>query len=308
MKRIWMLLLAGAVTLSLAACGGAPASSGTSRPTGPADQQEELLDQEIPQNQTPETTPAGGPDLSAYTDHGEWQSGRMWVRKTESSWDGVQDFLGYIDTDGNLVGQWHPDDGVYYFDEAALEAFEAEPEMTAAWKEPGDFQGNYAVINCGDCTEVIDLQGNTVAKYAYYSVSTYVPKVFALEDDLQIHFYYPRTDRERLFMLRIENGTAEAVPVTENLWPYAPEEIRCIDKEFVYCDYNSIVDESFFFILDENGQTLTEGSLPGYEAVTIRSRSSGDAAAELVFLGEDGNRWCVEIDARGSWLGDPVAD
>ena len=319
MKKAFALLLAILLVVSQSACGrkstaaASNISSSVSRETAPGEslgqnETEEMLNQEVDWEYEQKVDqglndPAYGLDLSAYDDHGAWSSERMWVQKTENFWDSVKIYYGYIDTEGNLVGQWHEKGGI---DEAELDAFEEDPSALSQWTKPGDFQGNYAVVNCGDCTEVIDLQGNTVVKYAYYSVSSFEPKVFQIEDDLQVHFYYPRVDRDRLYMLVIESGQANAVPVTTNAWPYTPKSIKRIDGIFTYHEYNSVVDESFFFLLDEDGQLLAEGSLPGYEVIRVQPLADG-RGAEVVFIGADGNQWCVDVDVEGTWLGEPEA-
>ncbi len=321
MKKAFALFLSLMLVISLPACTGKPASApSVTFPDVSSYVSNEAQSSESAQNSDPEEMPnqevdweyeqkvdqgridpVYGLDLSEYDDHGAWSSERMWVQKTENSWDSVKTYYGYIDTQGSLVGQWHEKG---WIDEAQLDAFEEDPSTLSAWKMPSDFQGNYAVINCGDCSEVIDLQGNTVVKYAYYSVTSFEPKIFQMEDDLQIHFYYPRTDHDRLYMMVIESGTANTIPVTTNAWPYTPQSIKCIDGIFTYYDYNSVLDESFFFLLDENGQLLTEGSLQGYEVVLVWPLADG-TGAQVVFIGVDGNKWCVDVDAEGNWLGEP---
>ena len=68
-------------------------------------------------------------DLSMYSDHGEWSCGRIWVKKTEESWDSSNTYVGYLDENGNLVGEWH---------------------SVSAWPKPNDFANDFAFVGTGE--------------------------------------------------------------------------------------------------------------------------------------------------------------
>lgn len=320
MKRILYLFLALVMAIGLAACGSQPAEtdndsnkqndlSVATTDGSTVDYTEEMPNQEIDWEYEQKVDQGlidkeYGLDLSGYDEHGNWSSGRMWVKKTENSWDAVHTYYGYIDTEGNLVGQWHEVGGIYYMDKDSLDAFEKD-ETLAQWKKPADFDGDYAVVNCGDCTEVIDLQGNTVVKYTYYSVSSYEPKIFAITSTLQIHVYIPRTDRDNLHILRIDNGEVTDIAVTEDGSDYMPSYVRLRDSTFTYWFYNSILEESEFCTFDLDGNLLVQGTTK-YKVVNVYPANDGSKTAVLIFVGADTNEWYVEVDAEGNWLSEPA--
>ena len=98
-------------------------------------------------------------DLSAYEKHGNWSCGRIWVQKTDSTWDSSQTVCGYLDEKGQLVGRWHSID---------------------EWKYPMDYVNNYALVGIEAkfyaanlkpiiAMEVIDYNGNTIASLDVHS-------------------------------------------------------------------------------------------------------------------------------------------
>ena len=68
-------------------------------------------------------------DLSMYVEHGEWSCGRVWVKKTEESWDSSNTYVGYLDENGNLVGEWHP---------------------ASVWSRPNNFVNDFAFVGTGE--------------------------------------------------------------------------------------------------------------------------------------------------------------
>lgn len=90
------------------------------------------------------------PDLSEYDILGEWSDGKRMVHKTEGSYDYVEGSFAYIDTQGNILGEWHSD---------------------KEWLYPTDFCNDRALVYLGD-----DLGSNTPIcdhgydQKAYYSI------------------------------------------------------------------------------------------------------------------------------------------
>lgn len=97
-------LLSALMLLSLVGCSGKD-----SLPEGGIAPDEDILNQGI---YDPDYSKDGEDepsiDYAAYDDYGEWSCDRIWVRKTEKTWDSVAEYFGYLDRDGNLVGDWHP--------------------------------------------------------------------------------------------------------------------------------------------------------------------------------------------------------
>lgn len=313
MKKLFLLLIAMAITLCLAACGeDASIRENDTEVLGEhtgdnSNQQTDDWEEEIPNQEITDFDYAEyGVDLSAYDDHGEWSSDRMWVKKIENSWDEVKTYYGYIDREGNLVGQWHEKGYIMYDERDKLDAFVNDQSALSPWSNPNDFVGNYAMVGCGDCTEIIDLQGNTVVKYAYYSVSTFAPRALQFGEDKLVLFYYPHNDRDNLHMMTVENGSAKDRIVIENAELCAPKDVKTIlNFGFACCNYNFILEKSEFALMDLDGNLLVYGTTT-YEVVDIYP-SNGEAAGRIVFIGADENEWVVDVDAYGNWLTEPVA-
>lgn len=330
MKKVFAFLLAVTMLMTLTACGKkkttAPATIPGDNPPMAEDiadpgltLEDDLRNQERAQELAPnqeidldweaqqDSIYEYGIDLSMYDDHGQWSSDRMWVKKLESSWDKAEAaYFGYIDRNGDLVGQWHEKGYILYSDKEGLENFANDTAATALWNKPADFSGNYAVVSCGDCTEVIDLNGNTVVKYVYFSASSWEPQVFQIEDDLQIHVYCPKDDSNNLHMLRIQNGRATDIAVTTDDSMYMPPYVRMRNDTFTYCFYSSVLEKSDYCTFDLNGNLLVQGTTT-YEVTNVYPATDGSATAALIFVGADKNEWLVEVDAQGTWLTEPTA-
>lgn len=318
MKRILCLCLVLVMMLGMAACGNQVIIP----------DKEDSSEQDTPNTATPSNTsqnyseeepnqeldweyeqkvdqglidPVYGLDLSGYDEHGNWSSDRMWVKKTENSWDAVHTYYGYIDTSGNLVGQWHEEGGIYYMDKAEMDAF--SEATNSSWKKPGDFCGNYAFIDCGDCTEIIDLDGNTVFKYAEYSVWDPSSAFMSTDGNRCVQFYYPHDDQYNLHMLSIEDSVAEDITITG--CDYIPAYIQKLnDDYFTYVFNSNVMEMNFFGLISKNGELLVNGTLEGYEVVDVYPPGEGYAGA-ITFVGADKKTWGVKVTADGTWIGEP---
>ena len=148
-KKILSLLLAVVMLVSLTACSGLVK---VILPGG-------LFGDDDPVQVSNE--PEKELDLSQYDIVGDWSEGKAYVHKTEGSYDYVKGSFAYIDTKGNLVGQWHSD---------------------KEWVCPTDFCGDRALVYLGTnavstpiyvggyyqkaCYAVINEQGQEMYRFA----------------------------------------------------------------------------------------------------------------------------------------------
>ena len=82
-------------------------------------------------------------DLSAYDAHGNWSCGRLWVHRNTGTYNQSAGEYGYIDEEGNLVGEWHSDQD---------------------WMVPQDFVNGRAIVYLG--SEALGIGYNSGNKQA----------------------------------------------------------------------------------------------------------------------------------------------
>lgn len=309
-KKILAGLMAALMLLSLVACGNSGSIPGDNPP-----EFEDIPNQEInpeweaEQEQKYEQEQYGL-DLSMYDAHGEWSYDRMWVHKTEESWDAVKGYYGYIDREGNLVGEWHEEKtNDNSFERIEFIDYNLE---TAPWWVPGEFQGEYAVIRCGSYgstgsgayVEVIDQQGFSIVRFAPY-FGTYSYK----SNELMVNDFAEKLSNDVLFWDRERNDVA--MSWIENGQFYE----KAIEADFLsafeiqdkingyYPHLYSYDGESTFGLIAENGDHVFEGEME-YE-VTKLIPSADDETVSVYFIGADEREYEVVMDFDGNWLADP---
>ena len=145
-KKLLAGLLSALTILSLASCGNSGFSSGEYSPeTEDVPNQEIDPEWEAEQEQIYEY----GIDLSMYDDHGEWSNGRMWVHRTDSDWDHSEGYYAYIDTEGNVVGEWHSDQ---------------------SWICPQPFVSDRTLVYLGSDLDDTPMRDSGYCEKAYYAV------------------------------------------------------------------------------------------------------------------------------------------
>ena len=320
-KKALAVLLTALMILSLASCGNSGSIPGDNPP-----EFEDIPNQEIDpeweaeQEQKYEQEQYGL-DLSMYDDHGEWSYDRMWVRKTEESWDAVKGYYGYIDREGNLIGEWHEErtnDNSFRNEEFL--SYELE---TAPWRVPGDFQGEYAVVLCNGsgstvssaCVEVVDMQGNSVGRFApdfrtySYKTDELMLKDFAgkLNEDVLFFDYDDFLEDDNIHMMWIENGTLCESVVKTNAWSaYWIQDLTNGYYPFLYyykAHYNPSDDDCRFGLIDQNGVEVFYKEWQ-YEVKEITPLENRTVAIE--FIGIDENKYTAVMDFDGNWVEEPT--
>lgn len=320
-RRMLAGLLSALMLLSLAGCGGKD-----SLPEGGIAPDEDILSQGVDPEWEAEQEQKYDMeqydlDLSMYDDHGEWSYDRMWVHKTEESWDAVKGYYGYIDREGTLIGEWHEEKAnEYSFQNEEFLSYEME---TAPWWIPGDFQGEYAVIRCGSYgstafgayVEVIDRQGRSIARFApYFGTYSYktdelMLKDFAkkLNEDVLFFDCDDLLEDDNIHMMWIENGTLCESAVKTNAWSaYWIQDLTNGYYPFLYyykAHYNPSDDDCRFGLIDQNGVEVFYKEWQ-YEVKEITPLENQTVA--IVFIGVDENKYKAVMDFDGNWVEDPT--
>lgn len=311
-KKMLNALLAALMLLTLAACGNRGTIPGDNPP-----EFEDIPNQEIDPEWEAEQEQKYkqeqyGLDLSMYDAHGEWSYDRMWVHKTEESWDAVKGYYGYIDREGNLVGEWHEETT---FDNAFEdEDFLSYELKTAPWKVPGDFQGEYAVVlysGSGStvssaCVEIVDMQGNSIGRFAP-DFTTYSYK----SNELMVNDFARKLTEEVLFwdgdkfevcMSWIENGQFYTREL-EGDYLCALDIQDQINGYYPHWYYNDIGKWSYYGLIAENGDHVFGGKMD-YEVTNVIPSAEGETVS-VYFIGADEREYEVVMDFDGNWLADP---
>lgn len=252
-----------------------------------------------------------GLDLSMYDSHGEWSSDRMWVHKTEESWDAVKGYYGYIDREGQLCGEWHIDG-------------ESENDTPGRWRLPGDFVGDHAVVLCrgtGDgygnaLLDIIDKDGKSIlssqfwACFETYSYQTNEAMLFdfarKLNDD--VLFIDSDTVGNVIYMMWIDDyGTLKDTAVQSNARSaYWIEDLENGYYPFLYyykAHYNASPDDCQFGLIDQNGIEVFYKEWE-YEVTEITPHDNQTLTIE--FIGVDENKYQAILDFNGDWVEEPV--
>ncbi len=311
--KILSILLAALMMLSLASCGSISFIPGDNPP-----EMEDIPNQEIDPEWEAEQEKKYdqeqyGLDLSMYDSHGEWSCDRMWVHKTEESWDAVKGYYGYINREGNLIGEWHEEltnDNRFGYDE-----FLNCDLSTAPWKTPGDFQGEYAVVLCqrygstseGSYVEVIDTEGNSIARFAPY-FGTYSYKT----DEMMLNDFAEKLSEGALFwdadmfevsMSWIENGQYYEKALDGDFFSALSIQEKS-NGHYPYWYYDSYDKSSEFSLIDENGNVVFESEMD-YEVTELIPSAEAETVS-VYFIGVDERKYVVDMDFEGNWLTEPV--
>lgn len=252
-----------------------------------------------------------GLDLSMYDAHGEWSFDRMWVHKTEESWDAVKGYYAYIDRDGNLVGEWHEEktnDNSF-----TPEVFNAHQLITLPWQMPGDFQGEYAAVLCGKhgsiaeifYVEIIDSSGRTVGRFEpNFSVYSYNTDEAMLDDfarklsEDEVVFW--DRDRSEVSMAWMEDGKLCVLDIEGHIF----SALAVQSKVNGYYPYLYSFDgNSDFGMIDESGNLVFQGKLD-YEVTELIPSADGGVVS-VYFIGADERKYVVDMDFDGNWLTEP---
>lgn len=308
MKKLVFISVIFAVLIMLTACGGDDV---------PNQEVDWEWEQEQANDYNPNYSKEGKDkpliDYASYDDYGEWSRDRMWVHKTEESWDAVKSYYGYIDLEGNLVGEWHEEktnDNSFEYEE-----FIDYNLSTAPWLIPGDFQGKYAVILCGrygstasgSYVEVIDIQGNSIARFAPY-FGTYSYKT----DELMLNDFAEKLSNGVLFWDRdmfevsmswIENGQFYEKELEGNFMSALDIQEKT-NGYYPYWYYNSNSNRSNFGLIAENGDNVFENKID-YEVTKLVPSAEAETVS-VYFIGVDEREYVVEMDFDGNWLTEPT--
>lgn len=312
-KKMLSALLAALMLLTLAACGNRGSIPGDNPP-----EFEDIPNQEIDpeweaeQEQKYEMEQYGL-DLSMYDDHGEWSYDRMWVHKTEESWDAVKGYYGYIDREGNLIDEWHEEktnDNSFRNEEFL--SYELE---TAPWLVPGDFQGEYAVILCGGYRasqaylEIIDAQGSSIARFVpdfttySYNTNEGMLKDFARKLSNDVLFW--DRDWDEVAMSWIENGQYHERAIDTAHLISAFEIKEKINGYYPHWDYfDGTEPKSYFGLIAEDGDHVFHGEMD-YEVKKLVPSAEAETVS-VYFIGADKREYVVQMDFDGNWLADPT--
>lgn len=290
--------------LAVTACGSR--ESGTDIPQSEESGFMEEYSQELMEEEDEEDY---GLDLSLYDAHGEWSYDRMWVHKTEESWDGVRGYYSYIDREGNLICEWHEEKtNENSFESEEFTSYRLE---TAPWELPGDFQGEYAAVLCGkhgstaeiSYVEIMDTSGRSVGRFEpNFSVYSYNSDEGMLNDfagRLSAGVLFWDRDRFETSMSWIENGELYIKDIDD----YSRSAYCIQDKINGYYPYLHYYEESRFGLIDINGNIVFQGEMD-YE-VTELIPSDESETVSVYFIGKDERTYVVEMDFDGNWLTEP---
>ena len=281
-----------------------------------------------------------GIDLSMYDEHGEWSNDRMWVHRTDSGWDHSEGYYAYIDTEGNVVGQWHSDQ---------------------SWVCPQSFVGDRALIYLGNDLDntpmrdfgydekayygVIDLQGNVQYSFVTYingdfnEASTnaeqlHINKQILHKFDENGYLYYKAHTNKYGYS---DPDDVTTWPKTHLLIPDTSEFLRDIEFESyvddTYEHWTMIVDydlDAFapqyvngylryeddyvangvqfidFVYFDQHGRIAIDimDHMKGYTPTAL-SDVRDDQTFTVTFRGKDGKGYQIDMDFDGNWLTEP---
>ena len=307
-QKIMAALLVAMLCISLTACGNRGSIPGDNPPDIPSQEVDPEWEAEQEQKYEMEQY---GIDLSMYDDHGEWSYDRMWVHKTEESWDSVKGYYGYIDRKGNLIGEWHEEktnDNSFEQDE-----FISYGLQTAPWWVPGDFQGDYAVIRCGSYgstasgayLEIIDKQGRSIGRFApYFGTYSYktnelMLRVFARNLSDSVLFW--EEDRSEVCMSWIENNSLYTRSI-EGDYMSAIDIKDLTNGYYPHWYYNNSGKWSYYGLIAENGNRVFDGKMD-YEVTNVVP--SNNKTVSVYFIGADEREYEVVMDFDGNWLAEP---
>lgn len=335
-KKLLAGLLSALTILSLAACGNGGFRSGEYPPeTEDVPNQEIDPEWEAEQEQIYEY----GIDLSMYDDHGEWSNGRMWVHRTDSDWDHSEGYYAYIDTEGNVVGEWHSDQSWI-----CPQPFVSDRTLVYLGSDLDDTP----MRDSGYCEKayyaVIDLQGNVQYGFVTY-LSWPFQEASTNTEQLRSNPALHKFDENGYLYYKVfpdKHGYADdddvsTWPKTHLLIPDASGFLRDIEFEpyvwDTYKQWTMIVDYDLDGFAPQyvngymryensytaNGRTfidLVYFDQDGKIAIDVMNHMNGYTPKELsdvrddqtftvTFIGKDGEYYQVDMDFNGTWLTEP---
>ena len=280
-------------------------------------------------------------DLSEYDIVGEWSDGKAMVHKTESSYNYVEGSFAYIDTNGNVLGEWHSDKD---------------------WLYPADFCNDRALVYLGNNLDsramcdhgydqkayyvLIDEKGQE--RFAFAASLEYQPilnimqvpdenrlfinrEIHEFEENGYLFFKEKRCVWEGLddddsntwpksyLLIPDENEFVRLISFesyTDDIWNGEPlivdYDLDCFGEEYVngYLTYQnrykangSMFQDYLLFDLDGN-IALDVAAYMDYSIWGI-SDVRDDLTFSVEFGGVDGNNYTVDMDLNGNWLTEP---
>lgn len=341
MKKLIFASVIFAVLITLAACG----RSDMMNDDVPNQEVDWEWEQEQDNNYNPNYSKEGKDkpfiDYASYDDYGEWSNGRMWVHRTDSGWDHSEGYYAYIDTEGNVVGDWHSDQSwicpqPFVCDRTAV--YRGSDLDDTPMRNDGHYEKAYY--------DVIDLQGEV-----RYSFVTYVnPNFFEAPTNTEqlrtnksiLHnfdengylYYKVHTDVNGYS----NGGDVDTWPKTHLLIPDTSGFLRDIEFEpyiwDTYQHWTMIVDydlDAFapqyvngylryentytangqrfidFIYFDQNGKiAINVMDYMGSYTPTALSDVRDDQTFSVTFRGKDGEEYQIDMDFEGNWLTEPT--
>lgn len=335
-------LLSALMLLSLVGCGGKD-----SLPEGGVAPYEDIPDQKITETEYDPNYSKEGKnkpfiDYAVYDDYGEWCCDRMWVRKTEKTWDSVAEYFGYLDRDGSLVGEWHPvkqDLTAEYNYRDLQEAYAAlDQPGISEWEFCRDFVGGFALNSIGTyqdsdgmytatycpMLEIVNRNGEIV--HSFIPLDYAGPdKYSALKYEFNFVNYLPIFYASTAAVWNADGSYAGESPAMYIIFP-EDDDVREVliegstgekgfynvdhfyyelsNREFIngYCSMISSIGDRAY-LFDENGKTVFEVEFD-YRITKLYAK---DDIVYMHFIGADKETsYCVEMDFDGNWLTEPT--
>jgi len=345
-RRLILILLAAIGILMIAGCARRGHLPGDNPPMMEEIPNQEITDQEIHDeweeyNYSKEGKNKPFIPYASFDDYGEWSCDRLWVKKTEKTWDNVGEYYGYIDTEGNLVGEYHPvkqnTSDQYNYRDLNL-AYEAlmDGELHE-WEFCRDFVGGFAINSIGTYQ---DSDGMYTATYCPMLeivnkdgevVHSFIPLDYAGDWSTALKYEFNFINYMPIFYVSTTaNWTADGtyageIPAMYIIFPMGDQvrEVRIEgsygEEGFYNVDHflNNLENRMFkngycsmidwdgkrAYLFDENGETVF-----WYEFdYSITSLYADDDVVYMYFIGADNETtYCVEMDFEGNWLNEPV--
>lgn len=333
--RLFAIILTVMILFSFTAC-----SKTDSLPNNEDIPNQEILETEYNPHYSKEDKDKPFIDYAAYDDYGEWSCDRIWVRKTEKTWDSVSEYYGYLDTKGNLVGDWHPvneNTSDRYNYRSLSEAYAAFDKSSAnAWNFCRDFVGGFAINSIGTyqdsdgmytatycpMLEIVNKNGEVVhsfipleyagdwssaLKYEFNFIN-YMPIFYVATDAVWTAIGTYGGGEPAMFMIFPEGNDVREVMIEGSTG-----EDGFYNVDHFYHDLNnrmfkngycsmisSLGDKAYLF--DEDGKTVFSTEFD----YRITNLYADDDVVYMTFIGADGEtKYCVEMDFEGNWLNDP---
>ena len=341
MKKLIFASVIFAVLITLAACG----RSDMMNDDVPNQEVDWEWEQEQDNSYNPNYSKEGKDkpfiDYASYDDYGEWSCDRMWVRKTEKTWDSVTEYLGYIDTNGNPVGEWHPvadrDDSDNFRNLSdAWMYMDNPPNGIHSYEYAYDFKGGFAVNHIGTyqdsggtytatycpILEVTNKNGEIVHRFLPigYSASDIYDAIkyeFSFVNYLPV-FYSGTTakysedgsylgETTAMYMLLPSGDDITEVLIEgstgENGWYDTDHFWYDMNNRAFIGDYCSMISGGSAYLFDKTGKTVFEIEFD----YKITKLYADDETVYMCFIGADNETtYCVEMDFEGNWLTEPT--